>query len=102
MSGRATGIRQVMILGGGLRPPSEPPILGGGLRPPSEPPPKPDCAGEARARNGTHSRWRFGMTEQVNNLAVAEALAQFPRERTWLLPALQAVQEIVGYLPDWA
>jgi NADH:ubiquinone oxidoreductase subunit F (NADH-binding)/NADH:ubiquinone oxidoreductase subunit E len=34
--------------------------------------------------------------------AVAEALARFPRERTWLLPALQAVQEIVGHLPDWA
>ncbi len=34
--------------------------------------------------------------------AVAEALARFPRERTWLLPALQAVQEVVGYLPDWA
>ena len=34
--------------------------------------------------------------------AVAEALVRFPRERTWLLPALQAVQEIVGHLPDWA
>jgi NADH-quinone oxidoreductase subunit F len=34
--------------------------------------------------------------------AVAEALARFPRARTWLLPALQAVQEVVGYLPDWA
>jgi NADH-quinone oxidoreductase subunit F len=40
------------------------------------------------------------MTEPA--AAVAEALAPFPRERTWLLPALQAVQEIVGHLPDWA
>lgn len=42
------------------------------------------------------------MTEPVNTVAVAEALARFPRERTWLLPALQAVQEIVGHLPDSA
>jgi NADH:ubiquinone oxidoreductase subunit F (NADH-binding)/NADH:ubiquinone oxidoreductase subunit E len=40
------------------------------------------------------------MTEPA--AAVADALARFPRERTWLLPALQAVQEIVGHLPDWA
>jgi NADH-quinone oxidoreductase subunit F len=42
------------------------------------------------------------MTEQEAQVAVAEALARFSRERTWLLPALQSVQEIVGYLPDWA
>jgi NADH:ubiquinone oxidoreductase subunit F (NADH-binding)/NADH:ubiquinone oxidoreductase subunit E len=42
------------------------------------------------------------MTEHEAHAAVAEALARFPRERTWLLPALQTVQEIVGYLPDWA
>jgi NADH:ubiquinone oxidoreductase subunit F (NADH-binding)/NADH:ubiquinone oxidoreductase subunit E len=40
------------------------------------------------------------MTEHA--AAVAQALARFPRARTWLLPALQAVQEVVGYLPDWA
>jgi NADH-quinone oxidoreductase subunit F len=40
------------------------------------------------------------MTEPA--ATVAEALARFPRERTWLLPALQAVQEIVGHLSDSA
>ena len=42
--------------------------------------------------------------DEVRSLAaaVAEALARFSRERTWLLPALQAVQEVVGYLPEWA
>jgi NADH-quinone oxidoreductase subunit F len=34
--------------------------------------------------------------------AVSDLLARFPRERTWLLPALEAVQEVVGYLPEWA
>ncbi|HXJ81293.1 MAG TPA: NAD(P)H-dependent oxidoreductase subunit E [Candidatus Methylomirabilis sp.] len=39
----------------------------------------------------------------MTDRAVAtETLARFPRERTWLLPALQAVQELVGHLPDWA
>ncbi|HEX9419261.1 MAG TPA: NAD(P)H-dependent oxidoreductase subunit E, partial [Methylomirabilota bacterium] len=33
---------------------------------------------------------------------MTDVLARFPRERTWLLPALQAVQDVVGYLPDWA
>ena len=42
------------------------------------------------------------MTEHQAQVIVADALARFPRERTWLLPALQSVQEIVGYLPDWA
>src|SRR5262245_96778 len=42
------------------------------------------------------------MTPADTHAAVAGALARFPRERTWLLPALQSVQEIVGYLPDWA
>src|SRR5438552_1889771 len=31
-------------------------------------------------------------------MAVAELLAKFPRERTWLLPALQAVQRAERYL----
>ncbi len=31
---------------------------------------------------------------------VAAALAQFARERTWLLPALHAVQAAMGYLPE--
>jgi NADH:ubiquinone oxidoreductase subunit F (NADH-binding)/NADH:ubiquinone oxidoreductase subunit E len=34
--------------------------------------------------------------------AVADLLVRFPRERTWLLPALQAVQELLGHLPEWA
>jgi NADH-quinone oxidoreductase subunit F len=42
------------------------------------------------------------VTEQANSPEVARHLEKFPRERTWLLPALQAVQEAVGYLPDWA
>ena len=42
------------------------------------------------------------MTEHDAQVAVADALARFPRERTWLLPALQSVQEILGYLSDWA
>src|SRR5262249_14930184 len=34
-------------------------MLGGGLRPPSEPPPeRQDCAGQARARSGTSDRGR--------------------------------------------
>src|SRR5437867_12544205 len=34
-------------------------------------------------------------------MTVAELLAKFPRERTWLLPALQAVQRAERYLsPD--
>ncbi len=42
------------------------------------------------------------MAERAINAEVDGILARFPRERTWLLPALQAVQEAVGYLPDWA
>ncbi|HEY3189654.1 MAG TPA: NAD(P)H-dependent oxidoreductase subunit E [Solirubrobacteraceae bacterium] len=34
--------------------------------------------------------------------ALSAVLAPFPRERTWLLPALHAVQHAVGYLPDSA
>ena len=30
---------------------------------------------------------------------VEQVLARFPRERRWLLPALQAVQALLGYLP---
>src|SRR5262252_8181774 len=41
-------------LGGGR------PGLGGGLRPPSEPPPESDCAGKARARSGTPNGWQAG------------------------------------------
>ncbi len=31
-------------------------------------------------------------------MPVGEALSQFPRERTWLLPALQAAQRAEGWL----
>jgi len=31
-------------------------------------------------------------------MSVGEALSQFPRERTWLLPALQAAQRADGWL----
>src|SRR3989442_6465696 len=31
---------------------------------------------------------------------LANVLSPFPRERTWLLPALHAVQETLGHLPD--
>src|SRR5205823_7485903 len=31
-------------------------------------------------------------------MSVGEALSQFPRERTWLLPALQAAQRLEGWL----
>lgn len=41
------------------------------------------------------------MTE-AGDPRVADALASFPRERTWLLPALQRVQEVVGFLPESA
>jgi NADH-quinone oxidoreductase subunit F len=34
--------------------------------------------------------------------ALGRALAGFPRERQWLLPALQAVQRTLGYLPEAA
>ena len=33
---------------------------------------------------------------------LVEALAPFPRERTWLLPALRAAQEALGHLPEAA
>jgi len=42
------------------------------------------------------------MSEHPTAAGVTDALARFPRERTWLLPALQAVQDVVGYLPAWA
>jgi len=42
------------------------------------------------------------MAEHATSPEVLQRLVKFPRERTWLLPALQAVQEAVGYLPDWA
>src|SRR2546428_13843892 len=31
-------------------------------------------------------------------MSVGEAISQFPRERTWLLPALQAAQRVEGWL----
>src|SRR5919109_1688480 len=31
-------------------------------------------------------------------MSLGEALSQFPRERTWLLPALQAAQRVEGWL----
>jgi NADH:ubiquinone oxidoreductase subunit F (NADH-binding)/NADH:ubiquinone oxidoreductase subunit E len=34
--------------------------------------------------------------------ALDGVLARFPRERTWLLPALHAVQDILGHLPAFA
>src|ERR671924_861038 len=33
-------------------------------------------------------------------MIAGEALSQFPRERTWLLPALQAAQRLEGWLSD--
>ena len=33
---------------------------------------------------------------------IKEVLGRFPRRRTYLLPVLQAVQEEVRYLPNWA
>jgi NADH:ubiquinone oxidoreductase subunit E len=36
---------------------------------------------------------------EASDPQVADALARFPRERTWLLPALQRVQEVIGFLP---
>ncbi len=56
--------------------------------------------GTIAARAGRSLPTSSAMTEPA--ATVAEALARFPRERTWLLPALQAVQEIVGHLPDSA
>src|SRR5437762_4628395 len=38
---------------------------------------------------------------QPSGPSLAEPLAPFPRERTWLLPALQAVQDALGFLPAW-
>jgi NADH-quinone oxidoreductase subunit F len=42
------------------------------------------------------------MATHATGPRVVELLQTFPRERTWLLPALQAVQEELGHLPDWA
>ena len=38
----------------------------------------------------------------MNREEIKEVLGRFPQERTYLLPALQAVQEEVRYLPAWA
>lgn len=40
------------------------------------------------------------MTEDSREQAFRAELAAFPRERTWLLPALQAAQRTWGWLPD--
>jgi NADH:ubiquinone oxidoreductase subunit F (NADH-binding)/NADH:ubiquinone oxidoreductase subunit E len=42
------------------------------------------------------------MTTPVVTKKIAGLLGRFPRERTWLLPALHAVQEALGYLPGEA
>ena len=42
------------------------------------------------------------MAERDTAERVAELLAPFPRERTWLLPALREVQHALGHLPDAA
>src|SRR5215475_11562305 len=36
------------------------------------------------------------------DIRIGDALVRFPRERTWLLPALHAAQERLGYLPEAA
>lgn len=41
------------------------------------------------------------MPENGERDRVREILAPFPREQTWLLPALQRVQGEVGFLPAW-
>ncbi len=33
---------------------------------------------------------------------LVERIQAFPRERTWLLPALLTIQEDLGWLPDWS
>ena len=38
----------------------------------------------------------------MDRAAIKEVLGKFPQERTYLLPALHAVQEEVRYLPSWA
>ncbi len=38
----------------------------------------------------------------MDRAAIKEVLGRFPQERTYLLPALHAVQEQVFYLPPWA
>lgn len=42
------------------------------------------------------------MSEAEANQRLAAALAVLPRERTYLLPALHAAQDLLGYLPEWA
>ena len=39
---------------------------------------------------------------KVDREDIKEVLGKFPQERTYLLPALQAIQEEVRYLPAWA
>lgn len=38
----------------------------------------------------------------VDREGIKDILGRFPRQRTYLLPVLQAVQEEVRYLPNWA
>src|SRR5262249_48786442 len=47
---------RALLAGLALSPPEPGQGLGGGLRPPSEPPPDSDCAGQARARSGRSER----------------------------------------------
>ncbi|MBI3015240.1 MAG: NAD(P)H-dependent oxidoreductase subunit E [Candidatus Tectomicrobia bacterium] len=42
------------------------------------------------------------MASEPQKEQIRRALASFPREQTYLLPALQKVQEELGYLPPWA
>jgi len=37
-----------------------------------------------------------------SDAALTALLERFPRERTWLLPTLHALQHALGYLPEWA
>src|SRR5205823_556386 len=51
---------------------------------------------------GTRRPLRAVRLRSTADVDIAGAIADCPRERTWLLPALHAVQEAVGYLPDMA
>src|SRR5215471_4926581 len=61
-------------LGGGLRPPSEPPAfaLAGGLRPPSEPPPTAGLRRRSRRSNGVRST--LGRSVQLENVQPETAM----------------------------
>lgn len=42
------------------------------------------------------------MEKHLEQQDLAPILSRFPRERTYLLPALLAVQKELGFLPNWA